>query len=139
MTAVDFYSNTPDKLVLARLIAHKAYRRGLAIMVHSTDSRVLAELDRAWWHDPATGFLPHCATDAAHAAQTPIVLGTDIGLLAHSDVLINLDHATPGFFSRFQRLIEIVSTDDADRNSARQRWRFYQQRGYATTHHDMSR
>ena len=139
MTAVDFYSNTPDKLVLARLIAHKAYRRGLDIMIHSTDSRVLAELDRAWWRDPATGFLPHCAVDAADAPQTPIVLGADIGQLAHSDVLINLDDATPGFFSRFQRLIEIVSTDDADRNSARQRWRFYQQRGYATTNHDMSK
>ncbi|HET9113663.1 MAG TPA: DNA polymerase III subunit chi [Burkholderiales bacterium] len=139
MTTVDFYSNTPDKLVLARLIAHKAYRRGLDIMVHSTDSGMLAELDRTWWRDPAAGFLPHCATDAAHAPQTPIVLGAEIGQLPHSDVLINLDGITPVFFSRFQRLIEIVSTDDADRNSARQRWRFYQQRGYATTHHDMSK
>ena len=139
MTTVDFYSNTPDKLLLARLIAQKAYRRGLVIMIHSTDSRMLCELDRQWWRDPITSFLPHCGTDAAHAPQTPIVLGAEIGQLAHSDVLINLDFATPNFFSRFNRLVEIVGNDEADRNNARQRWRFYQQRGYATTHHNMSR
>ncbi len=108
-------------------------------MIHSTDRRILADLDCAWWQDPATGFLPHCLTEAAHAPQTPIILGKDIGQLAHSDVLINLDDGTPNFFSRFQRLIEIVGTDETDRNFARQRWRFYQQRGYVTTHHDMSK
>ncbi|MHB1677479.1 MAG: DNA polymerase III subunit chi [Sulfuriferula sp.] len=139
MTRIDFYSNAPDKLGLARIIAHKAYRQGLNIMVHSTDGPILTALDLRWWLDPAAGFLPHCTADAEHASHTPVVLGTDIGRLAHSDVLINLDQATPNFFSRFQRLIEIVSTDAADRNAARQRWRFYQQRGYATTNHDMSK
>lgn len=139
MTRVDFYSNAPDKLDLARIIAQKAYRQGLNIMVHSTDSQLLAELDRQWWLEAATGFLPHCPAEAGYAAITPIILGTDIGHLAHSDVLINLDHVTPSFFSRFQRLIEIVSTEAVDRGAARQRWRFYQQRGYATTNHDMSK
>lgn len=139
MTRVDFYSNAADKLELARLIIQKAHRQGLSIMVHSTDRQVLDELDRRLWSDPATGFLPHCSTEAAHAAQTPVVLGADIGDLSHSDVLVNLNDTTPGFFSRFERLIEIVSLDEADRETARQRWVFYKQRGYAMSNHDMSK
>lgn len=139
MTRVDFYSNAPDKLGLARQIIQKAYRQGLSIMVHSTDPQALADLDQRLWADPATGFLPHCSTDAAHAAQTPVVLGMDIGNLNHSDVLINLNATTPNFFSRFERLIEIVSQDEADRETARQRWVFYKQRGYAMSNHDMSK
>jgi DNA polymerase III subunit chi len=139
MTRVDFYSNAADKLELARMIIHKAHKQGLNVMVHSTAPATLDDLDRRLWADPATSFLPHCRTDAAHAAQTPVVLGADIGNAAHTDVLVNLDDATPGFFSRFERLIEIVSLDEADRNAARQRWVFYKQRGYAMSNHDMSR
>lgn len=107
-------------------------------MVHSTNDELLAELDRRWWQEPPSGFLPHCVAQAEHAASTPVILGSDIGQLSHADVLINLDDATPNFFSRFERLIEIVGTDVEDKDAARQRWRFYQQRGYATTNHDMS-
>lgn len=139
MTRVDFYSNVLDKLEMARLIIHKAQRQGLQLMVHSTDPQVLNDLDQRLWAEPATSFLPHCSTEAAHAGQTPVVLGNDIGHLNHADVLINLDTATPGFFSRFERLIEIVSVDESDRQIARERWRFYQQRGYAMSNHDMSK
>ncbi|WP_124950690.1 DNA polymerase III subunit chi [Sulfuriferula thiophila] len=139
MTRVDFYSNAPDKLELARSLVNKAYRQGLSVMIHSTDAQILADIDQRLWAAPATGFLPHCATDAAHAAQTPVVLGADIGDLSHTDVLINLNDTTPSFFSRFERLIEIVSLDETDRETARQRWIFYKQRGYALTNHDMSK
>jgi len=139
MTRVDFYSNAPDKLELARLIIQKAHRQGLSIMIYSVDQQMLTELDQNLWAEPATSFVPHCRTDAAHAAQTPVVLGTDIGDLSHTDVLINLNETTPNFFSRFERLIEIVSNDEADRSAARQRWLFYKQRGYAMTNHDMSK
>lgn len=138
MTRVDFYSNAPDKLDLARLIIHKAYKQGLSIIVHSTDPSTLNDLDQRLWADPATSFLPHCSTDAAHATQTPVLLNADLDTLNHAaDVLINLNATTPRFFSRFERLIEIVSTDETDRDTARQRWTFYKQRGYAMTNHDM--
>lgn len=139
MTRVDFYSNVLDKLEMARLIIHKAQRQGLQIMVHSTNPQLLSDLDHRLWIEPATSFLPHCSTESAFAQQTPVVLGSNIGELNHADVLVNLDTTTPGFFSRFERLIEIVSLDEADRQTARARWRFYQQRGYAMNNHDMSK
>ena len=137
MTRIDFYSNAPDKLDLARLITSKAYRLGLKIMVHSPDANLLQALNQAWWEEPATGFLPHCRTTDEHAALTPVILGEEIGELPHTDVLVNLSQDTPSFFSRFERLIEIVTADPQDRDLARHRWKFYQQRGYTLTNHDM--
>ncbi|MDA8328931.1 MAG: DNA polymerase III subunit chi [Betaproteobacteria bacterium] len=138
MTQVDFYSQASDKLELARRIAYKAWQQNKAIMVYSQDESELDRIDAQWWLTPATSFLPHARSHAAHAPTTPIVLGTDIGDLPHCDVLINLSEQPPGFFSRFERLIEIVSTDESDRQAARLRWRFYQERGYALHNHNMA-
>ncbi len=139
MTRVDFYSNVADKSALARQIAQKAWQQGNLVLVHSLDDNLLDQLDQQWWVQPASSFLPHARVAASHAAVTPIVLGADIGSLPHCDVLINLAEQPPGFFSRFERLIEIVSTDEHDRLTARERWRFYQQRGYALDNHNMAR
>ncbi len=138
MTQVDFYSNADDKLELARRIAWKAWQQDKWVMVHSPDEALLDDMDRLWWQKPATGFLPHARAHAPHAATSPVVLGNDIGALPHCDVLINLAHDTPAFFSRFERLIEIVSAVETDRQTARQRWRFYQERGYALNNHNMA-
>ena len=59
--------------------------------------------------------------------------------LLHDEVLLNLRPEWPPFFSRFQRLIEIVSLDDEDRAAARERYRFYRDRGYEIRTHDLSK
>ena len=64
------------------------------------------------------------------AAVTPVILDHDGEQLVHDDVLINLQQQYPPFFSRFRRLIEIVGLDEADRSAARERYRFYRDRGY---------
>ncbi len=73
------------------------------------------------------------------APETPIVidyLGTEP---AHDQVLLNLKTEWPPLFSRFQRLIEIVSTEDEDRRLARERFKFYRDRGYEIRTHDLSK
>jgi len=52
-------------------------------------------------------------------------------------ILINLAHKVPTFFSRFERALEIVNQSDAVRETARERHRFYQQRGYPLKTHKM--
>ena len=51
------------------------------------------------------------------------------------DVLINLTPAVPLFFSRFARVAEIVGQDEDSKLSARERFRFYRDRGYALESH----
>jgi DNA polymerase III subunit chi len=50
--------------------------------------------------------------------------------IAHYDLLINLDEQWPPFFARFERLVEIVGTDEDNKALARQRYKFYKERGY---------
>jgi DNA polymerase-3 subunit chi len=139
MSRVDFYSNAPDKLLLARQIAQKAYKQGLKILILSEDDKVLNELNTRLWSDVVTSFIPHCMANETHAQCTPIVLGTILGELPHRDLLINLNAHTPDFFEQFTRLIEIVSTDETDRLAARQRWSYYKQNNHPLTNHDMSK
>ena len=44
----------------------------------------------------------------------------------------------PAGFERFERLIELVGTGEADRAHARTRWRHYAERGYQIKRHDVA-
>jgi DNA polymerase-3 subunit chi len=54
------------------------------------------------------------------------------------DVLVNVADQVPDGFAEFARLIEIVGCDDADRATARQRWKHYTQLGYTIARHDLA-
>jgi DNA polymerase-3 subunit chi len=47
--------------------------------------------------------------------------------------------ALPPFFSRYERLIELVSTAATERAAARTRWRFYRDRGYVIHTHEVGK
>jgi len=139
MTEITFYFNAPDKLATAQRLAAKACGLGKRTLIYSSDARTLASIDALLWTTPQTGFLPHCRTGDRHAAETPVLLTDDADALPHHEILLNLDSARHAMFSRFDRVIEIVSRDDADdRASARERFRFYRDRGYPITRHDLA-
>ena len=54
------------------------------------------------------------------------------------DVLVNLTLTPPPFFSRFQRLAEIVPADDTPAQAGRERYRFYRERGYELRAHNLA-
>jgi DNA polymerase-3 subunit chi len=53
------------------------------------------------------------------------------------DVLVNLDQTVPAFFGQFERVAEIVSGDDNVRNQARERYKYYRDRGYSLNSHNI--
>ena len=67
-----------------------------------------------------------------------MVIGTDNPPDMPTDVLINLKRDVPGFFSRFERVIEIVAGPEVQRNLARERFKFYRDRGYPLETHELS-
>ena len=139
MTKIDFYTHTENKFQTACVLAAKAVTRGMKVMVFTPDSVMADKLDKLMWSYSAIGFLPHCRVEDKLAEVTPIVidhLGTNF---LHDDVLINMHQEQPAFFSRFQRLIEIVGLDQEDRQFARNRFRFYRDRGYELQSHDLSK
>ena len=53
-------------------------------------------------------------------------------------MLLNLHAEPPPFFSRFERLAELVAADERNVAAGRARFRFYRERGYELRQHDWS-
>ncbi len=136
MTKVDFYTGSEDKLRTACQLSHKAMQNGLRVLLHVPDEDMADKLDKLLWHFPATAFLPHCHSHAAEAADMPVVIGRD-ETFPHSELLISLHDTCQPFFSRFERVIEIVSQSDDDAKLGRERYVFYKDRGYELRHFDL--
>jgi DNA polymerase-3 subunit chi len=135
MTRIDFHSNVPDKIHYCCRLVRKARAANCRVVLLAPDNRTLQVLDEALWTFSELDFLPHVATDDPLAADTPIVLTDNDGAaLPHHQILINLTPATPAHFARFERMFEIIGADEADKAAGRERYRFYQQRGYPLSH-----
>ena|SRR5271154_1443659 len=138
MTQIDFYFHVEDKLQTACKLSAKAVAGGLRVFAVCPDEETRYKLDRMLWTTPAIGFVPHCGPEHTLAAVTPVIVDHSATNLVHDQVLLNLKLELPEFFSRFQRLIEVVSIDEDDRRAARERYKFYRDRGYDIRTHDLS-
>ena len=139
MTHIDFYFHVENKLQTACALSAKAYARGLRVLAYCPDDVVSQKFSRLLWTTPALSFVPHCAPDDRLAAVTPVIVDHEGREPTHDDVLLNLRDELPSFFTRFQRLIEIVGLDEEERRRARERYKFYRDRGYEIQNHDMSK
>lgn len=140
MTGVEFHFNAPDKVGYACRLLRKAVGKGARVVV-TGEPGLLRELDDALWKFSATEFVPHCYGDAAGAAvldASPVVLMDTARGAPHQQVLVNLGAGVPEGFERYERLIEIVTADEDDRQNGRRRWKHYADRGYAIIRHDQA-
>jgi DNA polymerase III subunit chi len=138
MTKVDFYTGSPDKLRTACQLSHKAMQGGVRTVISLPDAASSGALDKLLWHYPSTAFIPHCHCDADEAAQMPVVLNMGNDKFPHHELLISLHNECSPFFSRFERVIEIVGTDAEDSRMGRERFKFYRDRGYELRHIDLT-
>ena len=138
MTQIDFYIQAESRLHVACTLAAKALSRGVRMMILTADGEATEQVDRLLWTSPPIGFLPHCRAQHRLAAVTPIILDHVAEPVVHEHVLVNLRDEAPPHFSRFERLMEIVTREESDRERARARFRFYRERGYEIRTHDLS-
>jgi len=136
MTTVDFYVNASDKLALAVRLSQKALhqQRQVTMLVGNAQAEALSNM---LWAASPTSFLANEIAAEKPLTNTPIVIQSTAGDYQQDDVLINLETAQPAGFSRFKRLIELVSADEVDKAEARKRFKFYKDRGYTIKHIDM--
>ncbi|MDB5912002.1 MAG: holC [Ramlibacter sp.] len=140
MTEVAFHFNVPDKLGYACRLLRKAAGSGSRVVV-TGQPELLRTLDTELWTFSAVEFIPHCyaaAADPQVVAASPVVLVDSARGAPHQEVLVNLGGTIPEGFERFERLIEVVTQEDDDRQHARTRWKHYADRGYAITRHDLA-
>ena len=138
MTSIDFYFNADDRLQVACRLAGKALTQKKRLLVYAPDGELAQRIDRMLWTWPAIGFVPHCLAGDALAAETPVLIASDSGAPEGVELLLNLGAESPPHFARFERLLEIVSTDDEERLAGRARFKFYRDRGYAIESHDLA-
>jgi DNA polymerase-3 subunit chi len=142
MQEVAFHFNAPDKLGYACRLLRKAHARGARLMVLAEPADVSA-LDQQLWTLAQGEFIAHCRSDdPPHVrAHSPILIASAPVLPAdfEAQVLVNLTQQMPQDFERFDRVIEVVSSDEGDRLLARERWRAYRQAGHEPVQHDLRR
>ncbi|MDQ0026527.1 DNA polymerase-3 subunit chi [Variovorax paradoxus] len=144
MTEIGFHFNTPDKVNYAcRLVRKAVNARGLRVVVVG-EAQVLEAVDAALWQLLPSDFIAHCRADAQPhvVARSPVILsaeGAEAASLPHREMLVNLGAQVPAGFERFERLIDIVSDEAAERQIGRSRWRHYADRGYTIQPHDFAR
>lgn len=141
---IDFHFNVEDRLQYACRVVRKARAADKSVLAYASEPARLARFDAALWIFSALDFVPHVYVDSPLAARTPVLLTLDAAAPAPArDVLLNLDDAVPpafdGLLERFERLIEVVSRDENDRQLARERLRRYREAGCTTRTFDMGR
>ncbi|WP_414499675.1 DNA polymerase III subunit chi [Zymobacter sp. IVIA_12111.31 C1] len=142
MTNVDFYilsdttadARTAFACRLVDTILHKQYR----VHIHVDDADTASLIDEQLWQFRPDSYVPHMRLDAPIEPQPPVTIGHgDEAPEPGIDVLLNLALDIPDWFSRFDRVAEIICQRQDILNAKRECWQTYKKRGYPVKSHDM--
>ena len=142
MTRADFYilggQADHDQWFFACRLVEQIQQKGHKVLLQVDNEQKARELDDMLWQFRADAFVPHALLTAKDApVDCPVSIGWSQEPGHHHDVIINLSTELPAFFSRFERLVEIVVQKDDILAYTRQHFRFLKDRGYPVTHNDM--
>ena len=138
MTSIDFYTHVDAPLEVVGKLVAKAWKQHGSVRVLTPDRAVSDRLDRLLWTQSALSFIPHCRLDHPLAGETPVIVDETLEHSGPAAVLINLHRDPPAFFSRFERVAEVIERDDAAMEAGRSRFRFYRERGYVLRTHNLA-
>lgn len=139
MPKIDFYvlkdESPTARFVFACRLVEKAYKNNHRIYIHTGTEKAAHAIDELLWTYREDSFLPHNIYGEGPNTPPPIQIGFDVTPEKHRDILINLSHTVPVFYSQFNRVLEIIPIDNEEQEKARERFRFYRTQGcHLTTH-----
>ncbi len=144
MTQVDFYivdSEAEDaRLRVACKLCDKAMQQSLHVFVNAATETEAGMLDELLWTLIQGSFIPHRVVREAlpAAPREPVIIGLGAPPAGTRwDLLINLAPDVPEFFSRYERVAELVDGNAERRAQSRERYRFYRDRGYQLNNHQI--
>jgi DNA polymerase III subunit chi len=152
MARIDFHSQVSNKSLyscrlIRKIMASQHQDLPMRNVVVVGPSAFLKQLDEQLWSFSATEFLPHAWGKDDVATETPIVFvesfeSPELEHLPHGDVLIHVGQDMPvsveQVASRFPRIVEIVSTDETDRQAGRARYKAYRDQGHELHNFDQT-
>lgn len=136
MTRIIFYSNLTNKQETLSTLVQRALEKRHQITILAENAHEASVVSAALWQESQTGFMPNVLASHALVKETPVVIDWQEKQLCQDDILINLTQQQPASFSRFRQLVELVNMDEGDKVAARQRFKFYRDRGYEIKHID---
>lgn len=132
MTHIDFYvlpeTTSEARWLFACRLLDKVHRMGMRTLVVMDDEVEAQQFDELLWTFKPESFIPHQLINTGKPAPVEITFNGDVG--DHQGLLLNLSKTIPPYFSRFERLSEVVIQEPLSLQTSRERFGFYKQRGY---------
>ncbi|MFC3116800.1 DNA polymerase III subunit chi [Cellvibrio fontiphilus] len=132
MTQIDFYvlpeATSEARWLFACRLIDKVQRLGMRTLVAMDTEAEARQFDQLLWTFKPESFVPHQLINAGKPAPVEITFNDQTG--DHQGLLLNLSKTIPAYFSRFERLIEVVIQEPLSLQTSRERFSFYKQRGY---------
>ncbi|WP_109077703.1 DNA polymerase III subunit chi [Aggregatibacter kilianii] len=117
---------------LACDLAASAWRLGKRVLLACETEAQALNIDEALWQREPDEFVPHNLSGEATTYATPIEISWTGKRNAQSrDLLINLQPQLPEFINSFNQIIDFVPAEEAQKASARERYKQLRQLGWA--------
>jgi len=133
LTHIEFIFNVIDKTKLAIDLTEQLIRRNRSALIYFKDQSAIDDFSLALLEKEL--FMPHLIEENAFLNKLSL---TQSKLDLMDDTLINFTFKEIQGFSRYLKMYELVGHDDEDKNSARERYRFYKDCGYQVDSMDAS-
>ena len=136
MTRVDFYlMESGNKEQFTCRLINKIFDKKHQVYVHTADEAQALKLDQLLWTYHDLAFIPHGLASGQNNAELSVLIGHGEPPEDYHELLVSLSDNPPVFFSRFERVAEVVAPGENEKTRARERFRFYRDRGYALETH----
>lgn len=138
---VDFYlianEEAQARWLLACRLLEKAYTKGHRVYVHCTNQNDAELLDELLWTFRDDSFIPHHLQGEGPEPPPPVQIGYANEPRGFNDILLNLTDEIPAFFTRFKRVMELVSNVESEREQSRIRYKRYRAQGCELSVHEI--
>ncbi|WP_058533250.1 DNA polymerase III subunit chi [Legionella saoudiensis] len=130
---VDFYLLESDQdharwLIACRLL-EKAYHRGHRVYVYCNNQQDAELIDELLWTFKEDSFIPHNLQGEGPEPPPPIQIGYGQEPRGFNDILLNLSTQIPAFYTKFKRVMELVSNREIEKEQSRIHYREYRAKG----------
>ena len=149
MTRIDFYvQNRANQIAHEHLICkitEKAWQNQHAIFLLCSNTEQVDRFDELLWTFSETSFIPHspiCDGDGdsdSDSDRKVVILSSERKTLRNYEVLINLTTDVPEHAGKFVRVIESTGYNEAMREDARKKYKYYKDRGYPIFTHEIGK
>lgn len=140
MPRADFYLIDKPRfreqpLLLVCELARRAFAAQKPTLILTRDFEQAEAVDELLWDFDEDAFIPHQLAGDDDDENTAVLIvppGIDT---PDRPLVINLRDNCPN--GRFERVLEVVAADEAERLGSRERWRQYRERGFEVAKFDM--